>query len=262
MKIWLVWATNVWKSTLFNRLIGQFRAIVTDIPGTTTDIIQHKVQTDSATFTFFDSPGLLDFTDELDYIQEIIQNSDYLLFLIDDTVWITAKEQHILELIRKEKKQDSTLLIVNKLDVKRKESETEMAISDYYTLWLANVIWISAKHERNLSSIESQINALTLWGWGIPAVATFGCNVTSKQLNILNHSELHHVYIAYDGDEAGRKGTKKLIDKLSSYINVDVIKLPPGSDVNDLTEEEFSALDIVNSDVWLAQEGFKDEDEH
>jgi len=135
MKIWLVWATNVWKSTLFNRLIGQFRAIVTDIPGTTTDIIQHKVQTDSATFTFFDSPGLLDFTDELDYIQEIIQNSDYLLFLIDDTVWITAKEQHILELIRKEKKQDCTLLIVNKLDVKRKESETEMAISDYYTLW-------------------------------------------------------------------------------------------------------------------------------
>ena len=159
MKIWLVWATNVWKSTLFNRLIGQFRAIVTDIPGTTTDIIQHKVQTDSATFTFFDSPGLLDFTDELDYIQEIIQNSDYLLFLIDDTVWITAKEQHILELIRKEKKQDCTLLIVNKLDVKRKESETEMAISDYYTLWLANVVWISAKHERNLSSIESQINS-------------------------------------------------------------------------------------------------------
>jgi tRNA U34 5-carboxymethylaminomethyl modifying GTPase MnmE/TrmE len=67
-------------------LIGQFRAIVTDIPGTTTDIIQHKVQTDSASFTFFDSPGLLDFTDELDYIQEIIKSSDYILFLIDDTV--------------------------------------------------------------------------------------------------------------------------------------------------------------------------------
>ena len=101
MKIWLVWATNVWKSTLFNRLIGQFRAIVTDIPGTTTDIIQHKVQTDSSSFTFFDSPGLLDFTEELEYIQQIIKESDLLLFLIDDSVWITAKEHHILELIRK-----------------------------------------------------------------------------------------------------------------------------------------------------------------
>ena len=159
MKIWLVWATNVWKSTLFNRLIGQFRAIVTDIPWTTTDIIQHKVQTDSSSFTFFDSPGLLDFTEELQYIEQIIKESDLLLFLIDDSVWITAKEHHILELIRKEKKQDSTILIINKLDIKRKESETEIATSDYYTLWLSSVIWISAKKERNLSTIENQINS-------------------------------------------------------------------------------------------------------
>ncbi len=159
MKIWLVWATNVWKSTLFNRLIGQFRAIVTDIPGTTTDIIQHKVQTDSSSFIFFDSPGLLDFTEELEYIEQIIKDSDLLLFLIDDSVWITAKEHHILELIRKEKKQDSTILIINKLDIKRKESETEIAISDYYTLWLSSVIGVSAKKERNLSTIENQINS-------------------------------------------------------------------------------------------------------
>ncbi len=159
MKIWLVWATNVWKSTLFNRLIGQFRAIVTDIPGTTTDIIQHKVQSDTGSFTFFDSPGLLDFTEELEYIEQIIKESDLLLFLIDDSVWITAKEQHILELIRKEKKQDSTILIINKLDIKRKESETQLAISDYYSLGLSSVIWISAKRERNLSAIESQINS-------------------------------------------------------------------------------------------------------
>ncbi len=159
MKIWLIWATNVWKSTLFNRLIGQFRAIVTDIPWTTTDIIQHKVETDSWVYTFFDSPGLLDFTEELEYIEQIIKDSDLLLFLIDDSVWITAKEHHILELIRKEKKQDSTILIINKLDIKRKESETEMAISDYYTLWLSGVIWVSAKKERNLSTIENQINS-------------------------------------------------------------------------------------------------------
>ena len=159
MKIWLVWATNVWKSTLFNRLIGQFRAIVTDIPGTTTDIIQHKVQTDNWVYTFFDSPGLLDFTEELEYIEQIIKESDLLLFLIDDSVWITAKEHHILELIRKEKKQDSTILIINKLDIKRKESETEIAVSDYYALWLSSVIGVSAKKERNLSTIENQINS-------------------------------------------------------------------------------------------------------
>ena len=140
-------------------MIGQFRAIVTDIPWTTTDIIQHKVQADNWSFTFFDSPWLLDFTEELEYIEQIIKESDLILFLIDDTVWITAKEHHILELIRKEKKQDNTILIINKLDIKRKESETEIALSDYYTLWLPNIIWISAKKERNLSTIESQINS-------------------------------------------------------------------------------------------------------
>jgi len=62
-------------------------------------------------------------------------------------------------LIRKEKKQDSTILIINKLDIKRKESETEMAISDYYSLGLSSVIGVSAKKERNLNTIEGQINS-------------------------------------------------------------------------------------------------------
>ncbi|MDR0651544.1 MAG: 50S ribosome-binding GTPase [Candidatus Peribacteria bacterium] len=80
-------ATNVGKSTLFNRLIGQFRAIVTDIPGTTTDIIHHHMQLENGEFlTFFDSPGLLDFTDELPYLEQIVKESSLLLFVVDDTV--------------------------------------------------------------------------------------------------------------------------------------------------------------------------------
>jgi predicted GTPase len=107
--------------------------------------------------TFLDSPGLLDFTDELPYIHYIIQNADLLLFVVEDTVGITAKEQHILELIRAEKKQHSTFLIVNKLDVKWKESETDLALAEYYTLGIEKVIGISAKTERNLNEIQEQL---------------------------------------------------------------------------------------------------------
>ena len=82
-----------------------------------------------------------------------MKDSDLLLFLVDDTVGITAKEQHILNLIRKEKKADQTILVVNKLDVKRKEHETDLALADYYDLGIANVIGVSAKKERNLDSI-------------------------------------------------------------------------------------------------------------
>jgi len=158
MKIGLVGSTNVGKSTLFNRLIGQFRAIVTDIPGTTTDIIKHKLHLENGgVLQFFDSPGLLDFTDELPYISKIVQDSDFLLFLVDDSVGVTAKEQHILELIRSEEKQDKTLLIINKLDVKWKEHQYDLAVADYYDLGIPNIIGISAKLENNLSEIEDAL---------------------------------------------------------------------------------------------------------
>ena len=75
-QIWLVWATNVWKSTLFNRLIWQFRAIVTDIPGTTTDIIFHKLHLEDVwDVTFADSPWLIEFDEERSFIQKIDRKS-------------------------------------------------------------------------------------------------------------------------------------------------------------------------------------------
>ncbi len=158
MKIGLIGATNAGKSTLFNRLIGQFRAIVTDIHGTTTDIIVHNMQVDGVgNLTFFDSPGLLDFSDEVPFIEKIIKNSDLLLFLIDDTVGISAKDQHILSLIMENNKKNQTFLIVNKLDVKRKANEGDLAISDYFSLGLEKVIWISAKKERNLAELEDAV---------------------------------------------------------------------------------------------------------
>ena len=84
-KIWLVWATNVWKSTLFNRLIWQFRAIVTDIPGTTVDIIYHEMEIDWIwKVAFGDSPWLLEFDQEWIFIKKIIDESDLILFVIDD----------------------------------------------------------------------------------------------------------------------------------------------------------------------------------
>jgi GTP-binding protein len=87
-----------------------------------------------------------------------VKESDLLLFLIDDTVGITAKEQHILDLIRREKKQNATILVVNKLDVKRKESETPLALAEYYDLGIATVIGISAKTERNLDELQEYID--------------------------------------------------------------------------------------------------------
>jgi len=163
MIIGLVGSTNVGKSTLFNRLIGQFRAIVTDIPGTTRDIIQHTTEIDGlGQVIFADSPGLLDFKSERPFIKKIIDESDLLLFVIDDKVGITAKEQHIAEYIREKNMQASTIFIVNKLDLKRKESQTSLAIADYYSLGFENIIGISAKNARNLEELENLIHKIAI----------------------------------------------------------------------------------------------------
>ena len=157
-QIWLVWATNVWKSTLFNRLIWQFRAIVTDIPGTTTDIIFHPIHVDGVgDVTFADSPGLIEFDEERSFIQKIIDESDLLLFVVDDSVGITAKEQKIYSYILDANKRKSTILIVNKLDINYKPNEIDLAVSDYYDLWIENIIWISAKQELNILGIKDFI---------------------------------------------------------------------------------------------------------
>lgn len=120
--------------------------------------------------------------------------------------------------------------------------------------------YIKEKHLKEMTICESQINALTCWSWGIPAVATFGCNVTPKQIDIINKSGLNHIYICFDGDSAGKKGTAKLISNLKKSIFVDVIVMPNGKDVNDLTETEFNSLDIVSGPDWL--KSYKKEIKH
>ena len=157
-QIWLVWATNVGKSTLFNRLIWQFRAIVTDIPGTTVDILYHEVELEeTGTVKFADSPGLEEFDEERPFIRKIIDESDLVLFLVDDVVWITAKEHHIHSYIMENNKADKTVLVVNKLDVNYKPQELDLAISDYYELWINNIIGVSAKNEYNVLEVKDFI---------------------------------------------------------------------------------------------------------
>lgn len=93
--------------------------------------------------------------------------------------------------------------------------------------------------ERTVYVVESQINALTLWGWGYPAIATFGAGCPDEQINELNKSGIRHFVICFDPDQAGVKGANKLKKMLSKDKFVDIVTMPVGKDVNDLTKEEF-----------------------
>ena len=88
---------------------------------------------------------------------------------------------------------------------------------------------------------ESQINALTLWTWGYPAIALFGTG-SKEQYNILKTSGIRQYYLCFDGDEAGAKGASRFARALSSSVLIHNILIPQDKDVNDLTKEEFENL--------------------
>ena len=84
---------------------------------------------------------------------------------------------------------------------------------------------------------ESIINALTLYTFGLQAIALFGTG-SEYQINQLNKSSIRRFIICLDGDNAGKHGTKRLINGLTDKI-VLYKEMPDGKDINDLTKEEF-----------------------
>ena len=94
---------------------------------------------------------------------------------------------------------------------------------------------------------ESMINCLTLWSWGKYAVALNGTG-SNKQLEQLKKIPFRHFILALDPDNAGRLGTKKIINALKNKF-ISVVDIPEGKDVNDLTREEFESLNVRNT-LW------------
>ena len=89
--------------------------------------------------------------------------------------------------------------------------------------------------------VESQIDALYLWGFGYPAIALIGTG-GKKAYNILRKSGIRIYHLCLDGDLAGRHGILRFIKNMPDDIIIDIIQLPQGKDVNDLTKEEFDKL--------------------
>lgn len=109
---------------------------------------------------------------------------------------------------------------------------------------------IKRENTKEAVLVESQINAATLYEWGIPAIATFGCNATQRQIDSINRSGISHLLICYDGDDAGKKGTERMLRRLNPGILADVIVMDKGKDVNDISFERFKQLPIIRGEDW------------
>lgn len=100
--------------------------------------------------------------------------------------------------------------------------------------------YILKEHMNKVYVCESFINALTLWGWGYPAIALIGTG-SDTQYKILNGCDIRSYVLCLDGDNAGRKGTDRFVKNVKDVILFKK-EIPEGKDVNDLTKEEFEKL--------------------
>jgi tRNA modification GTPase len=110
---------NVGKSSLLNYLLDQDKAIVTDIPGTTRDVVEDYIYMRGLPVRVMDTAGLRPTQDVVEQIgvektKEAIEQADIILFLLDAATGITGEDQRALAEIKAGK--DSMVLVVNKTD--------------------------------------------------------------------------------------------------------------------------------------------------
>lgn len=102
--------------------------------------------------------------------------------------------------------------------------------------------------ERGVTKVivaESQINALYARSLGYDSIGLFGTG-SRKQLETLKKSGIRNYILAFDGDEAGRKGAYRFKKAMGDDVFITDLRLPKGKDLNDLSPEEIYTL-INNS---------------
>ncbi|PNT90833.1 tRNA uridine-5-carboxymethylaminomethyl(34) synthesis GTPase MnmE [Clostridium thermosuccinogenes] len=157
----IVGRPNVGKSSLLNELSGKSRAIVTDIPGTTRDIIEEYVNINGIPVKMIDTAGIRETDDVVEKIgveraQNAIENSDLVIVMIDAGVGISEEDMEILEKVKGKK----TIVLINKVDLAGKQEVD--AIADKLAGF--RVIRISVKNEKGIDDLEKEITDLFMKG--------------------------------------------------------------------------------------------------
>lgn len=117
LRVVLVGRPNVGKSSLLNNLLEEDRAIVTEIPGTTRDVVDGETIYEGRRFVFLDTAGLREATDRVERMgiersRKASEEADLVLFVFDAEAGITAEDRTLLEALTPQK----TLLLANKID--------------------------------------------------------------------------------------------------------------------------------------------------
>ena len=156
----IVGRPNVGKSTFFNRIIGERKAIVEDVPGVTRDRIYADAEWLGKEFGIIDTGGIEVKTDDTilsqmrDQAVMAMDMADLILFMVDGKEGMTTADREVATLLRRTGKE--VILVVNKVD---KPSNEFDAIVDFYELGFGEPIAISSANMLNIGDLLDRIVA-------------------------------------------------------------------------------------------------------
>jgi len=149
IKTAIIGKPNVGKSSLLNALIGESRAIVSDIAGTTRDTIDVVINLAGVTLNLIDTAGIRHSTDVIENIgikraKEMIESADLILLVLDASQPLDQYDQELLTLTQEK----SRIIIGNKKDLNQ-------------NMMLNNMLLISTYTKEGLNTLESEILKIT-----------------------------------------------------------------------------------------------------
>ena len=156
----IVGKPNAGKSSLLNILVGEERAIVTEIAGTTRDILQEQIQIGGIGLNVIDTAGIRDTEDIVEKIgvnksREYIEKADLIIYVVDSSTELDENDQEIIEAIQDKK----AIVLLNKSDLDTKTDATvlEKRLNK-------PILSISAKNNTGIHELEKLIEEMFFSG--------------------------------------------------------------------------------------------------
>ena len=159
----IVGKPNAGKSSLLNALVGRERAIVTDIAGTTRDVLEEQINLNGITLNIMDTAGIRSTEDVVEKIGvdkalSLVDKADFIIYVVDTSTALDENDEKIIDAIREKK----AIILLNKSDLIQITGEDEikekLSGADY------KMIAISAKENLGIDVLEETITEMFFHG--------------------------------------------------------------------------------------------------